>query len=52
MTAVITGWRWAVLDAPPPDLGQTTLGFAVGTLLFFAGLAVFRSSEPRFADTI
>ena len=22
MTAVISGWRWAVLDAPPPDLRQ------------------------------
>jgi lipopolysaccharide transport system permease protein len=52
MTAVITGWRWAVIDAPPPDLGQTAVGFAVGVLLFVCGLAVFRSSEPRFADTI
>ena len=52
MTAVISGWRWAVLGANTPDLGQTALGFAVGTLLFIGGLAVFRSSEPRFADTI
>ena len=52
MTAVITGWRWAVIDAPPPDLGQTVLGFAIGVLIFVCGLAVFRSSEPRFADTI
>jgi lipopolysaccharide transport system permease protein len=52
MTTVITGWRWAVIDAPPPDLAQSALGFAIGGLLFFGGLAVFRSSEPRFADTI
>ncbi len=52
MTAVISGWRWAVIDAPPPDLGQTALGVSVGILLFVGGLAVFRSSEPRFADTI
>lgn len=52
MTAVITGWRWAVLDAPPPDVGQTMVGFTVGALLFLGGLAVFRSTEPRFADTI
>lgn len=52
MTAVISGWRWAVLDANTPDLGQTALGFAVGAIVFLVGLAVFRSSEPRFADTI
>lgn len=52
MTTVITGWRWAVIDAPPPDVQQSALGFAVGALLFFGGLLMFRSSEPRFADTI
>ena len=52
MTTVISGWRWAVLDAPAPDLGQTALGVRVAGVLFVVGLAVFRSSEPRFADTI
>jgi lipopolysaccharide transport system permease protein len=52
MTTVISGWRWAVLDANPPEPGQAALGFAVAIVLFFTGLAVFRSSEPRFADTI
>jgi lipopolysaccharide transport system permease protein len=52
MTAVIAGWRWAVLDASTPNLGQTALGFAMGFAIFLVGLAVFRSSEPRFADTI
>jgi ABC-type polysaccharide/polyol phosphate export permease len=52
MTTVITGWRWAVLDAPAPDPAQAAVGFAVGGVLFLFGLAVFRSSEPRFADTI
>jgi len=52
MTTVISGWRWAVLDGTPPEPGQAALGFAVTFLLFFGGLAVFRSSEPRFADTI
>jgi lipopolysaccharide transport system permease protein len=52
MTAVIAGWRWAVLDAAQPDLGQTAVGVAVAVALFFVGLAIFRSSEPRFADTI
>jgi ABC-type polysaccharide/polyol phosphate export permease len=35
-----------------PDVPQTVLGFAVGFAIFLVGLAVFRSSEPRFADTI
>jgi lipopolysaccharide transport system permease protein len=52
MTAVIAGWRWAMLDAAAPNLGQTAVGVAVATVLFVGGLAVFRSSEPRFADTI
>jgi lipopolysaccharide transport system permease protein len=52
MTAVISGWRWAVLDANAPDVPQTALGFAIGLALFIVGLGVFRSSEPRFADTI
>ena len=53
MTAVVTGWRWSVLgDAAPPDLGQTLVGVAVGVILFLMGLTIFRSSEPRIADTI
>ena len=52
MTSVISGWRWAVLDASAPHPGQVAVGVAVALVLFFVGLAVFRSSEPRFADTI
>jgi ABC-type polysaccharide/polyol phosphate export permease len=52
MTSVIAGWRWAMLDANAPDPGQVALGVSVALALFLVGLAVFRSSEPRFADTI
>jgi lipopolysaccharide transport system permease protein len=52
MTAVISGWRWAVLDAPEPNWGQVSLGVAVALVFFVGGLAVFRAAEPRFADTI
>jgi lipopolysaccharide transport system permease protein len=52
MTTVIAGWRWAVLDAAPPDVAQSAVGVTVAAVLFVFGLAVFRSSEPRFADTI
>ena len=52
MTSVIAGWRWAVLDASPPEPGQVAVSVAVAAALFVVGLATFRSSEPTFADTI
>ncbi len=52
MTAVIAGWRWAMLDAAQPDMEHLAIGVAVAVALFVTGLAAFRASEPRFADTI
>lgn len=52
MTAVIAGWRWGILGEPAPQLGQTAVSVTVALILFFGGLAIFRSFEPRFADTI
>jgi lipopolysaccharide transport system permease protein len=52
MSAVIAGWRWAILGETAPQLGQTAVSVAVAVLLFAGGLAVFRAYEPRFADTI
>ena len=52
MTAVISGWRWAVIGSSTPNWGQVAVGIAMGFALFLIGLAVFRASEPRFADTI
>ena len=52
MTAVVAGWRWSMLDAAEPQVGHLAVGVTVAVVLFVAGLAVFRSSEPRFADTI
>jgi lipopolysaccharide transport system permease protein len=52
MSAVIAGWRWAVIGETAPHLGETAVSVAVTLLLFLIGLAVFRSFEPRFADTI
>ena len=46
MTSVIAGWRWAVLDASQPNMGQVAVGVAVACVLFVVGLATFRSSEP------
>jgi len=52
MTTVVAGWRWAIVDTPPPDPAQAALGVGVAVMLLAAGLAYFRTSEPRFADTI
>jgi len=52
MTSVISGLRWSVLDAVAPDPWQVAVGAGVAAVMFFGGLAVFRSSEPKFADTI
>jgi lipopolysaccharide transport system permease protein len=52
MTTVISGWRWAILGESAPNWGQASVGIAVSIAIFLLGLAVFRSSEPRFADTI
>ena len=52
ITGVIAGWRWSVLGAQAPNPGQMALSVAVALLLLLGGLAFFRSSEPRFADTI
>ena len=52
MTGVIEGFRWVLLDRAPPDVGQLALGVVVALLITITGAAFFRSSEPRFADTI
>ena len=52
MTAVIAGWRWTMLGGPQPVGGQLAVGVGVALLLFVGGLAFFKRSEPRFADTI
>jgi lipopolysaccharide transport system permease protein len=51
ITGAISGFRWALLGAPLPAhvIGVSVVSAAV---LLVVGLAVFRSAEPRFADTI
>jgi homopolymeric O-antigen transport system permease protein len=52
ITSVVSGWRWAMLSGPPPNAGQVAVGVGVAAILLVVGLSFFRSSEPRFADTI
>jgi lipopolysaccharide transport system permease protein len=52
MSGVITGFRWSLLGTSPPSLLQMLLSVVAAFTFLAVGLAVFRSSEPRFADTI
>jgi lipopolysaccharide transport system permease protein len=52
LTAVVAGWRWTVLKGPEPVPGQLAISVAVSLLVFVGGIAYFRRSEPRFADSI
>jgi homopolymeric O-antigen transport system permease protein len=52
MTGVITGFRWALLGTTPPSLRLVALSVVSAIAFLMIGLAVFRRSEPRFADTI
>jgi lipopolysaccharide transport system permease protein len=52
MTTVISGWRWAVVDAVPPDPVHSAVGVGVAVAMFLVGLTLFRATEPKFADTI
>jgi lipopolysaccharide transport system permease protein len=52
LSGVVAGWRWAVLNGSPPVIGQFALSAGVAVLLLVVGLAYFKRTEPRFADTI
>lgn len=52
MTGVINGFRWSLLGTPAPSVGQLALSVAAAIVFFVGGLAYFRRSEPKFADTI
>ena len=52
MSSVIAGWRWSMLGEATPNWGQMSVSVSVAVLLFLFGLGVFRTFEPRFADTI
>jgi lipopolysaccharide transport system permease protein len=52
MVGVINGFRWAILGTPAPAPGQLFLSVAAAAVFFLGGLAYFRRSEPKFADTI
>jgi lipopolysaccharide transport system permease protein len=52
LSGVVTGWRWAVLSGSAPVMGQLAISVGVAFLMLIIGLAYFKRTEPRFADTI
>jgi lipopolysaccharide transport system permease protein len=52
MTGVINGFRWSLLGTPAPPPAQLAVSVGAAFVFFVGGLAFFRRSEPRFADTI
>ncbi len=52
MSGVITGFRWSLLGTSPPTPLQVVLSVVAAAAFLTVGIAVFRRSEPRFADTI
>jgi lipopolysaccharide transport system permease protein len=51
LVSVLDGFRWSLLDAPPPGAEDLiSLGSAI--LLIVSGLVYFRHAERRFADQI
>jgi lipopolysaccharide transport system permease protein len=51
LVGVLDGFRWSLLDAPPPG-PEDLLSLASGLLLVITGLAYFRHAERQFADQI
>jgi lipopolysaccharide transport system permease protein len=52
MVSVVTGARWALLDAPAPNWGAVAISTAVAAIGAFAALLYFRRTQHYFADIV
>jgi lipopolysaccharide transport system permease protein len=52
MVTVVTGARWALIGAPPPEAGQIAISVASAVVITVAAILVFRRNERFFADVI
>lgn len=52
MAGVVEGFRWALLDTPPPPTGMVAASAIVTALLLWIGLTYFRRVDRIFADVI
>ncbi|MGI8886657.1 MAG: ABC transporter permease [Gaiellaceae bacterium] len=52
MVTVLDGFRWSLLDGPPPSPGESLVSVAAVVALLASGLVFFLRAERRFADLI
>jgi lipopolysaccharide transport system permease protein len=52
MVSVVTGARWALLDASAPKVGQVAISAGVAVAILGAALLYFRRTQQYFADIV
>ncbi len=49
---VVTGFRWALLDAPPPTIETLVISTTITIVVLISGMFYFRRMERTFADLV
>jgi lipopolysaccharide transport system permease protein len=52
MVSVVEGFRWALLDAPAPEIGTLLISSAITVIVLVTGMYYFRRMERTFADLV
>ncbi len=52
MVGVVEGFRWALLDAPPPDIQTLAISTLITIIVLVSGMYYFRRMERIFADLV
>lgn len=52
MVGVVEGFRWAMLDAPPPDIQTLAISTLITFIVLVTGMYYFRRMERTFADLV
>ena len=52
MSAVVVGFRWALVGTPPPSMLAITSSTVIALILLITGMYYFRRMERTFADMV
>jgi lipopolysaccharide transport system permease protein len=52
MVGVVEGFRWALLDAPAPNIQTLAISTAITIIVLVSGMYYFRRMERTFADLV
>jgi lipopolysaccharide transport system permease protein len=52
MVGVVEGFRWAMLDAPPPSIETLAISTTITIVVLITGMYYFRRMERTFADLV